>query len=450
MDIYNFINSKDVKEYLIKSKYKFSLMEAAWLIYHNRYETFETKCKAWEELIINTKDQEYKDRIFDDNRYGFNSIHSMLKMYIELKRESFKIFKQKTENSVFTFDVYYLNEEVREDERTIFSDFDSLIEYVKTEKPTYIHSNYDKQNNRMIKRKSDFFDIHIEKHRLNDGVTLGCAFLDNNLCIKNIVSNEYELSEKDKYLSTELFDNCWFRFPIPFKKGDILVDPFFKKKDICRGPFVLNETCLDVYNDLREGHDSTDMDAYGYYINEDGRLYYEGNYNYVDLEYYRDEIKGVERILIPISNFLKGKIDLGLCVNAYHHIINEECVKKFKKSLHYTKVGFVDGGMENGENIHLKIWLDDERPAPEEYYHCHSVNETVRKILECERENIKIDVLDLDHDLGKYAKDGGDAIKLIDWLAENKKFYNIKIHTMNFVGRENMQREINRYWPNSN
>jgi hypothetical protein len=57
--------------------------------------------------------------------------------------------------------------------------------------------------------------------------------------------------------------------------------------------------------------------------------------------------------------------------------------------------------------------------------------------------------LDLDHDLGEYATDGGDAIKLVDWLAETKRFYKINIHTMNPVGKINMQREIDRYWPNN-
>ena len=57
-----------------------------------------------------------------------------------------------------------------------------------------------------------------------------------------------------------------------------------------------------------------------------------------------------------------------------------------------------------------------------------------------------IDVIDCDHDLGDYAPDGGDGIKLIDWLAERKTYYPIELHTMNPVGRENMQREVERYW----
>lgn len=99
----------------------------------------------------------------------------------------------------------------------------------------------------------------------------------------------------------------------------------------------------------------------------------------------------------------------------------------------------------NEKNI--KIWLDDERPAPEGLYHCHSVNETKKIIEECEKDGTTIILLDLDHDLGEYAQDGGDAIKLVDWLAETERFYPINIHTMNPVGRINMQREIDRYWP---
>ena len=109
--------------------------------------------------------------------------------------------------------------------------------------------------------------------------------------------------------------------------------------------------------------------------------------------------------------------------------------------------GKIDYGMETDTNIHIKIWLDDERPAPEGYVHCHSVNEVINRINQSEIDKVYIDLLDLDHDLGDYAKDGGDGIKLVDWLAETKKFYPIKLHTMNPVGRENMQREIDRYWP---
>ena len=83
----------------------------------------------------------------------------------------------------------------------------------------------------------------------------------------------------------------------------------------------------------------------------------------------------------------------------------------------------------------MKIWLDDLRVAPEGY--------------ETAKSGEEIEVLDLDHDLGDYAYDGGDAIKLLDYLAERETFYPIEIHTANPVGRENMYRMLDRYWPDN-
>lgn len=95
----------------------------------------------------------------------------------------------------------------------------------------------------------------------------------------------------------------------------------------------------------------------------------------------------------------------------------------------------------------MKLWMDDIRPAPEGFVLCRSVNETIARILEAERAGIAIELIDCDHDLGDYAPDGGDGIKLIDYLAERGSFYPIRLHTMNPVGRGNMQLTIDRYWP---
>lgn len=94
----------------------------------------------------------------------------------------------------------------------------------------------------------------------------------------------------------------------------------------------------------------------------------------------------------------------------------------------------------------MKLWLDDLRPAPQGYEHARSVNEAIGIIRIAEQSGIEIELLDLDHDLGEFAEDGGDAIKLLDWLAERESFYPIEIHTANPVGRANMERMIERYW----
>ena len=94
----------------------------------------------------------------------------------------------------------------------------------------------------------------------------------------------------------------------------------------------------------------------------------------------------------------------------------------------------------------MKIWLDDLRPAPAGFVWCRSVNEVKRTIEEAEK-SASVELIDCDHDLGDCAQDGGDGIKLLDWLAERGTFYPIALHTMNPVGQENMLRTINAYWP---
>lgn len=95
----------------------------------------------------------------------------------------------------------------------------------------------------------------------------------------------------------------------------------------------------------------------------------------------------------------------------------------------------------------VKIYVDDVRPVPEGYEGTKSVDETIALIEELEAKGVEIELLDLDHDLGDYAKYGGDAIKILDYLAERETYYPIAIHTANPVGRANMERMIERYWP---
>ena len=104
------------------------------------------------------------------------------------------------------------------------------------------------------------------------------------------------------------------------------------------------------------------------------------------------------------------------------------------------------------------IWLDDIRPIDKKYdsyvrYGTYadpkSVNAAIYWITEAEKWGYKHFILDLDHDLGDSADDGGDGIKLLDWLVETGRTtsnYQIRLHTMNPVGRENMQRMIDKYW----
>lgn len=108
----------------------------------------------------------------------------------------------------------------------------------------------------------------------------------------------------------------------------------------------------------------------------------------------------------------------------------------------------------------MKIWVDDIRPAPEGYHWCRSVNEAKDFICDINSKfvdgfrngyadkSLLIDEISLDHDAGEYAPDGGDYIKLLDWLewlyAGNGTYTKFHLHSANPVGVENMRRIIKR------
>ena len=123
----------------------------------------------------------------------------------------------------------------------------------------------------------------------------------------------------------------------------------------------------------------------------------------------------------------------------------------------------------------MKLWVDDMRVAPQGYTWLKSVNEAkdwiadVEEILDELRSNLTIryshheerqqhkineiqsqieemtiTLIDIDHDAGDYVKDGGDYIRLLDWLEETGRNYPIRIHSQNPVGVQNMRAIIQK------
>lgn len=118
----------------------------------------------------------------------------------------------------------------------------------------------------------------------------------------------------------------------------------------------------------------------------------------------------------------------------------------------------------------MKLWIDDVRPAPYGYVWCMSVN-VAKMFIEGNEDIVRyaheqltelsvgsdvylqmkeiakistIEIIDIDHDAGDYASDGGDYIKLLDWLEETGRNYPIHIHSQNVVGVQNMRAIIKR------
>lgn len=114
----------------------------------------------------------------------------------------------------------------------------------------------------------------------------------------------------------------------------------------------------------------------------------------------------------------------------------------------------------------MKLWIDAVIPAPEGYFWCKSVKGAKQLIMYNENgikrynrfldENIDIpswqlegilgaidkytiELIDIDHTIGEFFCDGGDYIKLLDWLEQTGRNYPIHTHSQNPVGVENMR-----------
>ena len=90
----------------------------------------------------------------------------------------------------------------------------------------------------------------------------------------------------------------------------------------------------------------------------------------------------------------------------------------------------------------MQLYLDDIRPTPDGWQRAHSVNEAISMV----EASDAWDAVSLDHDLGDFAGDGGDAVRFVDWMVANGRFPNVvHIHTSNPVGRDNMRRTLMRH-----
>lgn len=83
-----------------------------------------------------------------------------------------------------------------------------------------------------------------------------------------------------------------------------------------------------------------------------------------------------------------------------------------------------------------KVFIDDIRTAPEGYM-CFRTAEEFMEYLS-EHPDMKIDVLHLDHDLGLGVMDGYDIVKELYRIHSQVCINEVRLHTDNHVGFDNM------------
>jgi len=94
----------------------------------------------------------------------------------------------------------------------------------------------------------------------------------------------------------------------------------------------------------------------------------------------------------------------------------------------------------------MKLWLDDERNAPEGWKRVYSASEAIDLI-----KNGGIKEISLDHDLGENKATGYLVATCIEGMAQAGLIPRIKwnVHSMNPVGRKKIEvclKQADKYW----
>ena len=300
MDIFRFINSRDIREYLKNRNYPFTSLEAAWLIYQCRCATIKEKHEAWQELIQTMPDCAVAER---PHTARHESLHQFLKEYIRTEDEILDWFFRDEKDAIYNCEFW---------------------EYAMWCPGGEYFDSFQKCLKAYTDRRLGKMTFKITKQILNSDQCTYVIFSADNEPLKFDTSWYPEGGDEILY---GVLGGLEFDFPTPFTKGDILCESevYEMNPSLRADLFVITD--LPACSKNESYRDGCRMKVWGFFLKYDGTLQYEDMYNYMNLEYFRGELSGKKRILKALSNHIKGEIDVGLFANAYHKILCEEYAK---------------------------------------------------------------------------------------------------------------------------
>ena len=316
LDIYQYVNSKSIEDYLRKIKYKFNTLEALWIVYQSDKINLFEKQKVYFDIM-----KEYDNCEFEKDKYYVKDVFKEIENYIEKQNKDIDNFIKNNKDEYYTFTTYY--DDVDFDSNTMFSSYDKIINILKRPRTKPKH-----EFGKFV--ESDSYEI--EKHKIEDPDALGRITLNKNADI-------IDISTPDEIMS--IFMEFYFKFPIPFKKGDLVCFA----TDRYKIPYVYEEVCYENQNIEDKYLDIFDMCVVCFSIHEKGYIEREHYPNYMNLEFYKDEIKPNYKRLKAISSYLKGKIPLDLLLNVNTTSFIQNQIDRYKDTIPYIESIKNDAGV---------------------------------------------------------------------------------------------------------
>lgn len=327
INIYPYINSRTIREYLKKIEYKFDPMLCAYLVWQSERHTMKEKHEAWKQIIRSMPDMPVPEKM---NCVGWDSLHRMLKDYMKMQDWLVAELEKDDGAGVYRYEI----KETRTHRIVGEEDF-GRSDFLWLDGDLYARNFQTCKAQALTDAKEYGERVRINKHYLGvqknrcsisatyrkDGEIIDvdyCGLPDETEmgpiregipCIPNAYSD----------VCWGSFEGFWYDIPIPFQKGDVVHDPHCSSRSWGREPFVLMGTTPWFKKQQAEKSgkpmnprfgDSSDMRAYGYsFDSKFGFLYDDSDAWYLNLEYYKAPLKGRERLVGAYSKFVKEEID---------------------------------------------------------------------------------------------------------------------------------------------
>ena len=340
MDILDYVNSRDIKGYLKKIGYECNPLEASWLVYQSRKHTLEEKMAAWNWIIENMDDCEVPERCNCSYR---PSLHEALREYMDMENCRIARFSEGGTNVAYSYKYLFGQDSDWTEGEHLYSSSDICWACIED----------DLEDNEI----DNLVEVRVTRDVIDNAGASVTIHYNNRKKIMDVFALAYDDQEQD--IENFFFNGMWFDFPVPFEKGDVVVrfdEDVYPGQRFEEGPFVLegitpwfiaglDEKGKRSYKEGRSG-DETDMNAWGQFQDDDGRIYSEVMFNYMDLELYRGPFDRKRRLLKALSNYKKDKISLDLLLTTYRKVIIDEFAEDVMLKSWYTDEGLILAGLK--------------------------------------------------------------------------------------------------------
>lgn len=370
MDLFRFIDSKDIREHLRQIGYSFTAPEAAFLVWQCRSVTLKEKIAAWREIIETMPDCSMVERM---NMDAIPSVHKFLEQYIALMKRLLENFYCE-EHAVYSYGGSYRDgSDFDEEYDRLYPDIVSCIAGLLNDEvipwapeaehavEDYLQTIENRECKSLPPYPVSLFEIasiRLKKRSLTSPVDCIALILNDRLEPVAIDTfGQFLTKEKENLLLT--FQGMWFAFPTPFKRGDI-VFPCAKSSHIFYfqhgnaagsqplppdGLFVLDSLPTWGSEEMRQNGfvpdggkvknsdrrlrnltrngDTSDLSFSAYYIYQKSVIK-EIEGNYLLLERYNGPLSGEHRLLGAVSKLLTGRIEPDIFLNLFEVIQAEE------------------------------------------------------------------------------------------------------------------------------